>query len=203
MRGRDGRLSSRAFSEACLSLLQVAKRLRCSACRGSAVEYHAALAELRALRNKAKIKDFEYTEALDPVCEKRVSNYGLQLRSNLPTQKFSKDKAISRATGNWAGRYITNVCAELYADYEEDILRHQKLELLEFVQTMCHKTMKVLLSAPCSPPNSPTVLPHHMSHTLFTALLDHRNALDERQVCTEVDIKDETLGDEGSVSREL
>ena len=82
MRGRDGRLSSRAFSEACLSLLQVAKRLRCSACRGSAVEYHAALAELRALRNKAKIKDFEYTEALDPVCEKRVSNYGLQLRSN-------------------------------------------------------------------------------------------------------------------------
>ena len=84
---------------------KIAKRLRCSACRGSAVEYHDALRELRAFRKKAKIKDFEYTEALDPVCEKRASQYGLQLRSNFPTEKFSKDKAISRAQGNWAGKH--------------------------------------------------------------------------------------------------
>jgi len=46
-------------------------------------------------------------QTLDPVCEQRIAKYGLQLRSNLPTQKFSKDASISRAQGNWAGMILT------------------------------------------------------------------------------------------------
>ncbi|EKX35217.1 hypothetical protein GUITHDRAFT_118561 [Guillardia theta CCMP2712] len=122
---------------------KVAARLKCSACRGSAVEFHDTLRELRERRKAARIKDYEYTEALDVVCESRVDEYGLQLRNNLPTQKFSKDKSIARAHGNWAGRYIKNLCGEMYSDHEEEILRHSEEELPAFVDSMCRSVMRV------------------------------------------------------------
>eukprot|EP00960_Hanusia_phi_P050261 760103-Hanusia_phi.AAC.7 len=122
---------------------QVAARLKCSACRGSAVEFHDALRDLRGKRRGARIKDYEYTEALDAVCESSIDQYGLQLRNNLPTQKFSKDVSIARAHGNWAGRYIKNLCGAMYADHEEEILQHQEEELPRFVDSMCRTVMRV------------------------------------------------------------
>lgn len=49
------------------SALQVAKKLKCSACRASAVEFHEALAVLRAKRGKSRIPEYEYTEVMDEV----------------------------------------------------------------------------------------------------------------------------------------
>mmetsp|Transcript_50941 Transcript_50941/g.102160 ORF Transcript_50941/g.102160 Transcript_50941/m.102160 type:complete len:187 (+) Transcript_50941:8-568(+) len=123
---------------------QIAGRLKCSACRGSATEAFEALAELRARRGKLQnIKEHEYTELMETLCDDRIGAYGLQLRNNLPTQKFSKDKAISRAQGNWAGRYISNICGELTTDFEGALIEHQMEELSEFVDTICRKEMQV------------------------------------------------------------
>mmetsp|Transcript_27260 Transcript_27260/g.55671 ORF Transcript_27260/g.55671 Transcript_27260/m.55671 type:complete len:198 (+) Transcript_27260:13-606(+) len=123
---------------------KIASRLKCSACRGSAVEVHDSLQALRTKRKKIKnIKEHEYTELFETLCEDKIGAYGLQLRSNLPTQKFSKDASISRAQGNWAGRYILNICAELCSDHEEALIQHQEAELLKFVDSMCRVEMQV------------------------------------------------------------
>mmetsp|Transcript_35592 Transcript_35592/g.69723 ORF Transcript_35592/g.69723 Transcript_35592/m.69723 type:complete len:199 (+) Transcript_35592:247-843(+) len=122
---------------------QVASRLKCSACRASAVEMHEAMQGLRAKRGKAKIKEYEYTEVMDEVCEGPIKGYGIQLRNNLPTHKFSKDMSISRAQGHWAGRYVTGVCADLYRDYEDDLLELQGKPLLQFVEEICRDRIKV------------------------------------------------------------
>lgn len=123
---------------------KVAARLKCSACRASALEAFDALMELRTKRGGTrKIKEHEYAELMETMCEDRIGQYGLQLRSNLPTQKFSKDKSISRAQGNWAGRYIMNICGELTTDYEDALITNQFHNLAHFIETMCVREMQV------------------------------------------------------------
>lgn len=80
------------------------------------------------------------------MCTKGVEAYGLQLRNNLPTQKFSKDVAISRAHGNWASRYLQGICSDMYQEYEEDLKALQHEHALAFTREMCRDRLKS-----CSP----------------------------------------------------
>ena len=105
-----------------------------------------------------------------------MNSYGLQLRNNLPTQKFSKNPEvyrisrfmfagparrcflyrirrcpllhftcltrlsaaqISRAQGNWAGRYVKNVCAEMYTEYEEALRSLQTKAKGHYILLVC------------------------------------------------------------------
>ena len=93
-----------------------------------------------------------------------MSSYGLQLRNNLPTNKFSKDAQvgvsflissqyafyellwrpshptllqISRAQGSWAARYVKNVCSELYTDYEEALRSLQTKAKGHYILLVC------------------------------------------------------------------
>ena len=68
--------------------------------------------------------------------------YGLQLRNNFPTQKFSKDVAISRAHGNWAGRYLQGICSDMYQEYEDDLKELQHEDLVVYAREMCRDRMK-------------------------------------------------------------
>uniref|UniRef100_A0A6U2FLR5 DUF3456 domain-containing protein n=1 Tax=Hemiselmis andersenii TaxID=464988 RepID=A0A6U2FLR5_HEMAN len=123
---------------------EVAKRLKCSACRASAVEMHEALAGLRKKRGKAKIKEYEYTEVMDAVCDGPVrTGYGIQLKNNLPTNKFSKDDLISRAKGNWGSRYLSGICGDIYRDHEDDLMEHQREPLLDYVGLICKDAVKL------------------------------------------------------------
>uniref|UniRef100_A0A7S0VMT4 DUF3456 domain-containing protein n=1 Tax=Hemiselmis tepida TaxID=464990 RepID=A0A7S0VMT4_9CRYP len=122
----------------------VAKRLKCSACRASAVEMHEALAGLRKKRGKVKIQEYEYIEVMDAVCDGPVrTGYGIQLKNNLPTHKFSKDNLISRAKGNWAARYVSGICGDVYREHEEDMLEHHREPLLDFVRVICLDKIKL------------------------------------------------------------
>eukprot|EP00292_Cryptomonas_paramecium_P014898 CAMPEP_0113710282 /NCGR_PEP_ID=MMETSP0038_2-20120614/30064_1 /TAXON_ID=2898 /ORGANISM="Cryptomonas paramecium" /LENGTH=131 /DNA_ID=CAMNT_0000636309 /DNA_START=169 /DNA_END=562 /DNA_ORIENTATION=+ /assembly_acc=CAM_ASM_000170 len=82
-------------------------------------------------------KEYEIIEHMDRVCEDTLGDYGIQLRNNRPTYKFSKDSQISRAQGSWASRYIKNVCSELYTDHEDAILRNIDKPRASFIRTMC------------------------------------------------------------------
>mmetsp|Transcript_6882 Transcript_6882/g.15247 ORF Transcript_6882/g.15247 Transcript_6882/m.15247 type:complete len:101 (-) Transcript_6882:145-447(-) len=70
--------------------------LRCGSCKVVLTEMQLALAALKAKRPTIPPKEFEILEVLEETCDKQVSEYGLQLRSNKPTELFSKDKAITR-----------------------------------------------------------------------------------------------------------
>ena len=97
------------------------------------------------------------------VCEETMDSYGLQLRNNLPTNKFSKNSLvllalslisgslksfnvtdcffiqISRAQGNWAGRYIKNICSEIYTDHEEALKSLQSKTAEHYILLVCQR----------------------------------------------------------------
>ncbi len=48
---------------------------------------------------------------------------------------------ISRAQGNWAGRYIKNVCSEMYADHEDALKSLQSKTAEHYIMLVClHET---------------------------------------------------------------
>jgi hypothetical protein len=48
---------------------------------------------------------------------------------------------ISRAQGNWAGRYIKNICSEMYTDHEEALKSLQSKTAEHFIMLVCmHET---------------------------------------------------------------
>ena len=50
---------------------------------------------------------------------------------------------ISRLQGNWAGRYIANVCSDIYSEHESFLLKHQHLRRGDFVDLVCRQTTKL------------------------------------------------------------
>ena len=114
------------------------RRVRCGACRAAALEFRVALLALdRDKGGRTRVRSFDRVEALDHVCAEGVRAYGLQLRDNKPTERFSKDPAISRATGDWVTMKLTAVCGELLSDYDEEVMELYMGKAAVFSRVLC------------------------------------------------------------------
>lgn len=114
----------------------VNRRLKCGACRAAATEFRAALLALDRAKGKG-VRAHDRVEALDGVCAVAVRAYGLQLRDNVPTERFSKDTAIARATGEWVTTKLIEVCGELLGDHDEEVQELYTAKEAVFSRVLC------------------------------------------------------------------
>uniref|UniRef100_A0A7S3D9M2 Uncharacterized protein n=1 Tax=Palpitomonas bilix TaxID=652834 RepID=A0A7S3D9M2_9EUKA len=98
----------------------VKRRLQCNACQVSCSELFDSLSSLKKRRG-GKPKTYELIDAMESTCSS-ITNYGLQLRRGVPTEIFSKNVTISRATGGYITRYLMLECGEIIEENEDVVV---------------------------------------------------------------------------------
>eukprot|EP01059_Diplonema_ambulator_P021778 TRINITY_DN3623_c0_g1_i1.p1 TRINITY_DN3623_c0_g1~~TRINITY_DN3623_c0_g1_i1.p1 ORF type:complete len:190 (+),score=38.09 TRINITY_DN3623_c0_g1_i1:40-570(+) len=122
-----------------------ARKLKCSACKNVVLEVKEALDKLEALRHGV-VKSYEIEDVLDSLCSKISVTYGILRKSNRPTTIFSRNKLISRLTGNWINSYIETRCGEILTDYEDDLITNYRIPLQELQDKICRKGVQYCAS---------------------------------------------------------
>ena len=117
---------------------EVAKKLKCSACKCLTTEVYNRLTILSELRH-GKPKTFEVIEVLEKMCKMIKSDYGLLMKNNKPTTDFSRNPAISRLSDGWINTFLENRCNEMLSDHDEDIVSSYQGRLAAFQAFICRE----------------------------------------------------------------
>jgi len=117
---------------------EIAKKLKCSACKCLTREIHDRLSALDKLRHGTP-KHFEVAEKIEALCKIVNDEYGLLMRNNKPTLDFSRNAAISRLRGNWINTFLVNRCNEIVDEHENDIVKNYKKNYEDFKLLICRE----------------------------------------------------------------
>eukprot|EP01012_Entosiphon_sulcatum_P040443 TRINITY_DN54097_c0_g1_i1.p1 TRINITY_DN54097_c0_g1~~TRINITY_DN54097_c0_g1_i1.p1 ORF type:complete len:173 (+),score=40.57 TRINITY_DN54097_c0_g1_i1:22-540(+) len=99
---------------------KVARKLKCSACKMIFNEVYDAFRGLYQYRKSPK--EYEKLEVIENLCRNVKAEFGLLMRNNKPTNDFSKNKKISRLTGNWINSFIETRCGEIISQFEDELI---------------------------------------------------------------------------------